>query len=99
VLKGVGEQVRLCSDPADSLFFPPHVCPAQVFSLTRQAMGGSMSFRHSLTTSLNLIRPSLQDIHGYVEAHPPQLTDGIEQLVSILHRRGTSVYLVGIFRE
>jgi phosphoserine phosphatase len=67
-----------------------------VFALTRQAMGGSMSFRHSLTASLDLIQPSLQDIHRYIEAHPPRLTDGIEQLVSILHQRGTTVYLVGI---
>jgi hypothetical protein len=58
-------------------------------------MGGNDSFRHALTTRLDLIRPSLQDIQRYLTAHPPRLTDGIEQLVSILHRRGTSVYLVG----
>jgi hypothetical protein len=58
-------------------------------------MGGNDSFRHALTTRLDLIRPSLQDIHRYLTAHPPRLTDGIEQLVSILHRRGTTVYLVG----
>jgi phosphoserine phosphatase len=70
-----------------------------VSALTRQAMGGSMSFRHSLTASLDLIRPSLQDIHRYLVAHPPRLTDDIEQLVSILHQRGTTVYLVGILRR
>jgi len=66
----------------------------QVTAITHQAMGGSVSFRHSLTTSLDLIQPSLQDIHWYLETHPPRLTNGIEELVSMLHRRGTSVYLV-----
>jgi phosphoserine phosphatase len=61
-------------------------------------MGGNLSFRPSLTASLDLIQPSLQDINRYLAAHPPRLTKGVEQLVSILHRRGTSVYLVGIFR-
>jgi len=66
----------------------------EVSALTRQAMGGNQSFRHALTTRLDLIRPSRHDIHRYLAAHPPRLTDGIERLVSILHRRGTSVYLV-----
>ncbi|XP_035690728.1 LOW QUALITY PROTEIN: phosphoserine phosphatase-like [Branchiostoma floridae] len=72
----------------------------KVAQLTKEAMGNGMSFREALTLRLDLFKPSLQVVEKFVQEHPPQLTPGVKEVVSLLQKRGTAVYLVsgGFFR-
>ncbi|KAJ8301506.1 hypothetical protein KUTeg_020493 [Tegillarca granosa] len=73
----------------------------EVEEWTTRAMGGGISFREALNARLSIIKPSRQNVSDYINAHPPQFSPGIRDLVSRLHDRGTSVYLVsgGFQRE
>ena len=63
-------------------------------------MTGSIGFRESLSTRLNMIRPSRKSLQDFVASHPVRLTPGVRELVACLHSRGTDVYLVsGGFME
>ena len=63
-------------------------------------MTGAIGFRESLSTRLNMIRPSQKSLQEFIASHPVRLTPGIRELVACLHSRGTNVYLVsGGFRE
>ncbi|CAH1233233.1 phosphoserine phosphatase-like isoform X2 [Branchiostoma lanceolatum] len=72
----------------------------RVAQLTKEAMGNGMSFREALTLRLDLFKPSLQIVQKFVQEHPPQLTPGVKEVISLLQKRGTAVYLVsgGFFR-
>jgi phosphoserine phosphatase len=63
-------------------------------------MNGNVSFQDALTTRLNIIHPSKQDVKHFLSSHPFQLTEGIEKLISLLHHQGKIVYLLsGGFRQ
>ena len=73
---------------------------AEVAAWTAKAMGGSVPFHDALEARLQLIKPSLSDIESCHIEHPLQLTKGVKQLISSLHKLGTHVYLVsGGFRQ
>jgi phosphoserine phosphatase len=73
---------------------------AAVAALTAQAMGGHALFQDALRDRLALITPSAADIAEMLKSHPPTLTSGIAEVVSLLQARGTHVYLVsGGFRQ
>jgi len=67
---------------------------ALVEAITRNAMGGNMSFRTALQTRLNLIQPTHQRLEQFIMNHPSQLTDGITELINLLHERKVPVYLI-----
>ena len=67
---------------------------ALVEAITRNAMGGNMSFRTALQTRLNLIQPTRQRLEQFLIRHPSQLTDGIAELIDLLHERKIPVYLI-----
>jgi len=67
---------------------------ALVEAITRNAMGGNMSFRTALQARLNLIQPTRQRVEQFLHDHPSQLTDGIAELVNLLHERKIPVYLI-----
>ena len=67
----------------------PHVA-----RLTARAMGGAVLFEVSLRERLDLIRPSRELVAACLRAHPPRLTHGIAELVTVLHARGTRIHLV-----
>uniref|UniRef100_A0A0K8SQR0 Phosphoserine phosphatase n=1 Tax=Lygus hesperus TaxID=30085 RepID=A0A0K8SQR0_LYGHE len=72
----------------------------EVAALTKKAMGGAMSFRESLSMRLGIIRPTMSQIQEFIRSHPPTLSNHVKELISILHRRGTDVYLIsGGFRS
>ncbi|XP_014254272.1 phosphoserine phosphatase [Cimex lectularius] len=72
----------------------------EVKELTKKAMGGSMSFRDSLSMRLNIIRPSMSTIQDFIRTHPPTLSPNLKSLVNVLHRKGVPVYLIsGGFRS
>lgn len=63
-------------------------------------MGGTVLFQDALAERLSIIQPSKADIQHYLTNHPFKLTEGVEQLISLLHRQGKIVYLVsGGFRQ
>lgn len=89
-VEGIDELAKVCG------------AAAEVAQLTRQAMGGSMTFRESLSKRLDIIQPSLQQIEEFRAAHSPEslLTPDIEKLIKLLFQRDVQVYLVsGGFRE
>lgn len=51
-------------------FFPPH--------RTRNAMGGSVTFKTALTERLSIIKCSREQVNKLITDHPPQLTAGIK---------------------
>ena len=65
-----------------------------VETITRNAMGGNMSFREALQSRLNLIQPSRQCLEQFIRNHPLQLTEGIVELIDLLHERRIPVYLI-----
>jgi len=65
-----------------------------VEAITRNAMGGNMSFRTALQARLNLIQITRQRLEQFLINHPLQLTDGIAELVELLHERKIPVYLI-----
>ena len=67
----------------------------QVQRLTKEAMGGHMSFRQALAVRLDIIRPSRANLDEF-NRHSKgcTLTPGVKELVDLLHRRGVPVYLV-----
>ncbi len=65
-----------------------------VEAITRNAMGGNMSFRTALKARLNLIQPTRQCLEKFVVNHPSQLTDGISELIDLLHEQKIPVYLI-----
>jgi phosphoserine phosphatase len=67
---------------------------ALVEAITRNAMGGNMSFRTALQARLNLIQPTRQRLEQFLTNHPSQLTDGIAELIDLLHERKIPVYLI-----
>ncbi|KAK7495488.1 hypothetical protein BaRGS_00013186 [Batillaria attramentaria] len=72
----------------------------QVKEWTAKAMGGDVTFRQALTERLKIVNPSLKQVQDFIQSHPPLLSDGIEELVSLLQSRKTSVFLVsGGFRR
>jgi len=67
---------------------------ALVEAITRNAMGGNMSFRTALQARLNLIQPTRQRVEQFLVNHPSELTDGIAELINLLHERKIAVYLI-----
>ena len=65
-----------------------------VEAITRNAMGGTMSFRTALQARLNIIKPTRQRLEQFLVSHPSQLTDGISELINLLHERQIAVYLI-----
>ena len=70
-----------------------------VAELTAAAMEGGMKFQDALKARLELMEPSRQEILDCLEAHPLELTPGVQELVKALHAKGVDVFLVsGGFR-
>ena len=65
-----------------------------VEAITRNAMGGNMSFRTALQARLNLIQPTRARLELFLVNHPSQLTPGISELINVLHERQVAVYLI-----
>uniref|UniRef100_A0A8C6WL63 Phosphoserine phosphatase n=1 Tax=Neogobius melanostomus TaxID=47308 RepID=A0A8C6WL63_9GOBI len=70
-----------------------------VTEMTRQAMGGSITFKTALKERLSIIRCSREQVNKLITDHPPQLTPGIREVVERLHQRNIKVFLIsGGFR-
>ncbi|XP_060704391.1 phosphoserine phosphatase isoform X1 [Hemiscyllium ocellatum] len=72
----------------------------EVAEMTRNAMGGAVSFKKALMERLAIIKPSREQVNKLITDHPPCLTDGIKELVGHLQQRGVEVFLIsGGFRS
>ncbi|CAF0927516.1 unnamed protein product [Brachionus calyciflorus] len=70
-----------------------------VQQITKEAMGGNMSFKEALKKRLSIIRPSLNVIQQFNDIQQNQLTPYIKELIDLLHSKEVPVYLVsGGFR-
>jgi phosphoserine phosphatase len=71
-----------------------------VAELTSAAMGGTTNFEDALAARLDLMRPSRRDVEECIAQRPNELSPGIQHLISLLHARGTHVYIIsGGFRQ
>lgn len=59
-------------------------------------MNGSITFKEALSCRLEIMKPSIHQLEGFIKSHPPRLTDGIVELVEELNRRKVDVYLVSL---
>ncbi|KAI3415435.1 hypothetical protein GPALN_005043 [Globodera pallida] len=63
-------------------------------AITRQAMNGQMSFRQALLHRLELLRPTKAQFEQFVSEFSPKLTEGIVELVTVLHKYGIDLFIV-----
>jgi len=66
----------------------------KVAALTKEAMGGKLSYSKALERRLELINPTQEGLLQYMEENPPRLTDGIIELVDLLRSKNIPIYLV-----
>ena len=71
----------------------------EVAALTLQAMEGGLAFEDALAARLKLLQPSKTQIQACLREQPLQLTDVVEEFITLLHSLDKHVYLVsGGFR-
>ena len=71
----------------------------EVAQLTAQAMDGNTKFEDALAARLELMKPSRQSILDCIQAHPFQVSTGIDTLMSRLQSKNVDIWLVsGGFR-
>lgn len=67
---------------------------SEVARVTKEAMGGSMTFQDALKIRLNIIRPSQQQIKEFIKLRPSTLTRNVKRFVEQLKAEGKQVYLI-----
>ena len=72
----------------------------KVAELTKQAMGGRMTFQEALSARLALMHPTQNQLNDFIANHPLPLTPLVEELVKELVKKGKGVFFVsGGFEE
>lgn len=66
----------------------------QISNITNKAMKGSITFEDSLESRLNIIKPSINDIHSYLKNNPPILTKNVDNFIKKLQNDNKIIYLV-----
>lgn len=66
----------------------------KVAALTKEAMGGKLSYSKALERRLDLINPTQEGLLQYLEENPPRFTEGIQDLVKILQTKNIPIYLI-----
>ncbi|XP_063707810.1 phosphoserine phosphatase [Culicoides brevitarsis] len=66
----------------------------EVKELTKEAMGGAMSFEEALTRRLNIIRPTQAQIKEFTKLHPSTITPGLRDLINKLKQEGKQIFLI-----
>lgn len=67
---------------------------AEVSRLTKEAMGGSMTFQDALKLRLDIIRPNQKQVKEFLKLHPSTLSTGVKDFINKLRKNGTQVYLI-----
>lgn len=66
----------------------------EVERLTKEAMGGAMTFQEALRRRLNIIRPSQNQIREFLKLNPSILTAGVRNLINKLKSENKEVFLI-----
>ena len=66
----------------------------EVAALTKEAMGGHMTFQEALKKRLDIIRPSQKQIREFLLTHPSTITTGLRELISKLREYNMEIYLI-----
>ncbi|XP_053679476.1 phosphoserine phosphatase [Anopheles nili] len=66
----------------------------EVAALTKEAMGGSMTFQEALKRRLDIIKPSQRQIREFLKTHPSTISAGVKELIEQLRKNDTEVFLV-----
>lgn len=66
----------------------------EVARVTKEAMGGAMTFQDALKIRLDIIQPSQQQIADFLKQRPSTLTRNIKRFVQHLKDEGKHVYLI-----
>jgi len=66
----------------------------EVQQLTMEAMKGDMDFRQALALRLDIIRPTANQLRGYIYSQKHRLTPYVKELVYELHKQQKEVYLI-----
>lgn len=66
----------------------------EVANLTREAMGGSMTFQEALRRRLDIIKPSQAQIREFLVQKPCTLSPRIKELIQYLKSLDKKVYLI-----
>ncbi|KAH8295707.1 hypothetical protein KR018_005415 [Drosophila ironensis] len=67
---------------------------SEVARVTKEAMGGAMTFQDALKIRLNIIQPSQQQVRDFIRECPSTLTKNIKRFVAQLKSEGKQVYLI-----
>lgn len=67
---------------------------SEVARVTKEAMGGSMTFQDALKIRLDIIKPTQQQIKDFVKQCPSTLTRNVKRFVEQLKAEGKQVYLI-----
>ncbi|XP_055845013.1 phosphoserine phosphatase [Episyrphus balteatus] len=67
---------------------------SEVSRVTKEAMGGSMTFQDALRIRLNIIRPSQSQVEEFIKVRPSKLTEGVKQFIGYLKAEGKQVFLI-----
>ncbi|XP_034482204.1 phosphoserine phosphatase [Drosophila innubila] len=67
---------------------------SEVARVTKEAMGGSMSFQDALKIRLNIIRPTQKQVDEFIKQRPSTLSRNVKRLVAQLKADGKQVFLI-----
>lgn len=66
----------------------------EVARLTKEAMGGAMSFQEALQIRLDIIKPQQQQIQNFLKRCPSTLTTNLPQFIDHLQKNNKVIYLI-----
>ncbi|XP_049296232.1 phosphoserine phosphatase isoform X2 [Anopheles funestus] len=67
---------------------------SEVAALTKEAMGGSMTFQEALKRRLDIIKPSQRQIREFLKTHPSTISAGVKELIEQLRKNNAEVFLI-----
>uniref|UniRef100_A0A1L8EF69 Phosphoserine phosphatase n=2 Tax=Haematobia irritans TaxID=7368 RepID=A0A1L8EF69_HAEIR len=67
---------------------------SEVARVTKEAMGGTMTFQDALKIRLDIIKPSQKQIFDFLKMRPCTLTHNVKRFVEHLKAEGKQVYLI-----
>jgi len=67
---------------------------SEVARVTKEAMGGAMTFQDALKIRLNIIRPTQRQINDFIKMRPATLTRNVKRFIEQLKANGKQVFLI-----
>lgn len=67
---------------------------SEVAALTKEAMGGSMTFQEALKRRLDIIKPSQRQIREFLKTHPSTISAGVKELIEQLRKNHAEIFLI-----